>query len=73
MLNSLLTVQLFSLCVPSAPLVLCAADALAELAPAGDGDVVTAVAEGLDDEAFDVDDADLDEYVCCIVVGSAVS
>jgi hypothetical protein len=51
--------------------VLCAAAALEELASAGDGEVVAALADGIVDETFDADDADLDEYACCIVVGSA--
>ena len=46
---------------------------LAELAPAGDGEVVAVVAEGMDDETFDAEDVDLDESVCCTVVGSVVS
>lgn len=73
MLNILLTVQLFGVCRPPAPLVVCAAAALAGLGPAGNGEVVAAVAEVLDDETFDVDDFGLDEDVCCIVVGSVVS
>ena len=73
MLASRLTVQPFGVCTPSAPLVLCAAAALAELASVGDGEVVAMVAEGIDDETFDAEDVDLDESVCGIVVGSAVS
>ena len=85
MLNILLTVQPFGVCIPPAPLVLCAAAALVELAlvlcaaaalvelaPTDDGEIIAAVAEWIDDEISDADDADLDEYACCIVVGSAV-